>query len=352
MQEKDLVFLCCPVCGDDLQPEGHNSQNDANIARATALACQKCNSQYPIIEGIPMLAAGEKNQLVKVVTDSFGLRWTENYKNMEHLQHAYTPSLIPIRPGDFQDKTIIDAGCGYGPLTKFMLDNGAHHVLCIDYSNAIFTAKKFLEKYDGRVTFAYGDILNPPIKPVFDMFVSHGVLIHVEDAQKAYTKLSEKIRPQKGTSFIWVYAKENNAFLIFILNKIRTITLKIPYNINWHLAYFLEALLSLIYYSIYFPIEKIFKLGRKLWFGKYFIDFLYNRKRGGTRKYRYNMIHDALCTPIANHFSRDELMEWIKETGYTSFNFMFFRDQSWSIAASYGKYGNWNNGVLDDKQQY
>ncbi len=338
MNSKDLEFICCPKCKGDLQCSFGGVNDEPK------LSCRSCNVDYPVIRGIPILAPREKDGKVKVVTETFGKRWTQNWKNMEHMQYTYTPSLYPLSPESFRNKAIIDAGCGFGPLSKFFLDNGARHVLCIDYSDAIFKAQDFLKAYSDRVTFVYGDIVKPALKPVFDMFVSHGVLIHVSSASAAYNELSKAVRPKGGTGFIWVYSKEGNRFLYFMLEAIRAVTLRLPFALNWWLAYSLETIMSLVVYGVYLPLEKLFGLGRKLWFGFYFLDFLYNPEKGGTRKYRYNMIHDALCTPIANHFSKEEIEGWIKKAGYLSYNFMFFRNQSWSVAASYSQEKGWNQG--------
>jgi len=345
MVGKDLQFLCCPRCKGDLRPL---SEDGAKISaeHAAKLRCSKCDASYDVVEGIPILGPGDKDARVEVVVETFGRRWSENYRNMVHMQYAYAPSLLPITPQDFKDKVIIDAGCGFGPLTKYLLDSGAKHVICIDYSKAIFTAQHFLETYRDKITLVYGDILQPPIKPVADMFISHGVLIHVADGKKAYTELSRLIAPQKGTSVIWVYSKEKNGLLQCVLKAIRFVTLRLPWRLNWLLAFVLEFIMSLSIYLIYFPAEYFFKGGRKLWFGHYFLDFLYNPDKGGTRKYRYNMIHDALCTPIANHFSKEDLLSWVQQAQYRAWNFVFYRKQSWTVAASYMT-RPWNQGAVE-----
>jgi len=343
MKNKDLEFLCCPKCGGDLDPFNKKDASIKDIAVCQKIQCTRCSTKYAVQDGIPLLSSGAKSEEVAVVTDTFGKRWTENYKNMIHTQHHYIESLAPLTPADFKGKIIIDGGCGFGPLSKFLLDCGAQHVICIDYSKAIFRAQQFLNEYKDRVTFVFGDILQPPIKPVCDMFISHGVLIRVEDAKKAYCALSQRIKPKEGTSAVWVYAKENNAFLRKAIIAIRTVTIKLPFEVNWWLAYVVEFLLGLMVNCFYRPMEFFFGVGRKLWFGIYFLDCLYNPSKGGTRKYRYNMIHDVLCTPIANHFLKEELKGWVTAAGYRSWNFMFYRKQSWSVVASYQQ-KNWNQG--------
>ena len=43
---------------------------------------------------------------------------------------AWIKKILP----DFQDKTVLDLGCGYGWHCKYVIDNGARYVLGIDIS--------------------------------------------------------------------------------------------------------------------------------------------------------------------------------------------------------------------------
>lgn len=327
-------YICCAKC-----------KNELRTVDAETIRCCNCGSRYKYTAGVYDLRVGRyTNEKEKVVIESFGERWTENWENMAHTQHHYLKTMKPLSGADFRGKIIVDAGCGFGPLSKMLLDNGAGHVICVDYSQSIYQAQQFLENYKDRVTFIRGDIQSPPVSPLADMFISHGVLIHVSDPKKAFLELSKLVQPQRGTGFVWVYAKENNRVLEALLKTIRFFSLRISYRLNWRISSMLEFFLMIMVRGIYFPLDMFFGLKDKLWQGEYLLDTLYNEDAGGTREYRINMIHDALCTPIARHFSKQELLSMVDDAGYRSFNAFFYRNQSWSLASSYETKSEWNQG--------
>ena len=70
----------------------------------------------------------------KYDNENFFIKYSQMERSKKGLQGAGEwHELKKILP-DFQDKTVLDLGCGYGWHCKYVIDNGARYVLGIDIS--------------------------------------------------------------------------------------------------------------------------------------------------------------------------------------------------------------------------
>ena len=68
----------------------------------------------------------------KYDNENFFIKYSQMERSKKGLQGAGEwHELKKILP-DFQDKTVLDLGCGYGWNCKYAIDNGAKYVLGID----------------------------------------------------------------------------------------------------------------------------------------------------------------------------------------------------------------------------
>jgi len=94
-------------------------------------------------------------------------------------------------------KTVLECGCGTGQLSHFLQLNN-NHVLGIDMSLASLKLAIEHKIRNGltRSSFAQMNIFDLAIKDnSFDIVISHGVLHHTFDAQRAFSHLVNKVKP-------------------------------------------------------------------------------------------------------------------------------------------------------------
>ncbi len=92
----------------------------------------------------------------------------------------------------FQDKIVVDAGCGNGRLMRHWLDFGAQHIIFIDDSDAIFDCRRIAEEKGvaDRCLFIKASLLQIPLKnQSVDTVFCSGTLGLIEDQDKAMAEL-------------------------------------------------------------------------------------------------------------------------------------------------------------------
>lgn len=94
----------------------------------------------------------------------------------------------------FEDKIVLDAGCGMGRYSYVAAKLGAKIVIGIDIHNGVVYAKQNCKELNAE--FIKADIFNLPFKSgVFDSIMSIGVLHHTGDVHAAFKCLSKVLKP-------------------------------------------------------------------------------------------------------------------------------------------------------------
>ncbi len=139
-------------------------------------------------------------------TEDFGLKWTSlvpSDKRLARLQLHNWFQRLNLRPDDFRNKYVLDAGCGIGSVSEFFLQY-ATFVLGVDFSNSISVAANNLS-HNPKFLPLQASIESLPIKDsTFDIVCSHGVVHHTSDPDKSIFELWRLIKPG-GRLVIWVY---------------------------------------------------------------------------------------------------------------------------------------------------
>jgi magnesium-protoporphyrin O-methyltransferase len=117
-------------------------------------------------------------------------------------REAMRAKLLSWLPGDMKGLRLLDAGCGTGALAVEAARRGAD-VVAIDISPTLVALAKERTPADlrgGRITFAVGDMLNPP-GGRFDHVVAMDSLIHYEGRDVAGALASLAARADRSIVF-------------------------------------------------------------------------------------------------------------------------------------------------------
>lgn len=124
------------------------------------------------------------------IADTYAAEVESNPYNV-HLEFPGTTSLIP----DVDGARVLDAGCGSGLYTEWLLEQGADVVGC-DVSEAMLAEAR--ERVGDRADLHRADLGDPldfADADWFDGVVSALVLDHIEDLRQPFTEFARVLRP-------------------------------------------------------------------------------------------------------------------------------------------------------------
>lgn len=240
-----LNVLACPKCGGSLKCNAVAMSNSQEVTDGS-LICQACQSEYPIIAGIPRFV-GNGNY-----AGSFGYQW--NIFRAEQIDSVNGTDLSAQRVFSetgwnaewMKGKWILDAGCGAGRFVDAAANTGAK-IIGLDISNAIDAAAKTVGDHP-NVHFVQASIFELPFKPgVLDGVYCIGVIQHTPDPSRAMRSLPIPLKPG-GKLALTAYERKTFT-LLNTKYLIRPITKRLPKGI----------LLGLIraFMPVLFPITEI-----------------------------------------------------------------------------------------------
>lgn len=199
---KFIERLACPI------------DSGALIQETDALRCAKCETAFPIVNGIPRFVESEK------YVGSFGQQWNTHAlttidgagisdESEQILRHTFglTPEFV-------KGKWVLDAGCGSGRFSHIMSKWGAN-IIAADLSRAVEAARANLAPFPNALV-VQADIFSLPfVERSFDMVYSNGVLHHSVNTRDAFHQISRFVA-DGGYTTVYLYANYgDNRFIDF-----------------------------------------------------------------------------------------------------------------------------------------
>lgn len=209
MKIKLLEILACPKCGHDVNLE--NPVFDGQEVTSGSLKCVSCSALYNIHDGIPCMLLEQhlERSTQKGFTEQWEMKASGKF-NIKHLYGAdynkwgnYITNKGMINADD--DGWAMDAGCGSGDLScSVAKQNRNTQVVGMDFQNAIYKNAALL-KDNPNLHFVHGDVMRTPFKKKsIKLLMSHGVLHHTANTQKAFESISELVM-DGGFMSLWLY---------------------------------------------------------------------------------------------------------------------------------------------------
>ncbi len=161
---------------------------------------------------------------------SFGFEWSSFAAQLPEYQENFRWYLEPLGELSLEESVVLDAGCGMGRHTHWLLARGAR-VLALDASPAVDVAHA--NNASERAVFLQADVLQIPLdSDTCDLACCLGVLHHLEDPERAMRELVRIVRPG-GRVLIYVYhdVRETSATrqrLLWLVTQARKVTTRMP----------------------------------------------------------------------------------------------------------------------------
>jgi len=326
MRREALTLLACPDCGGDLTLSENGIREDTGHVMQGELVCSACRARFPIREGVPILLPSSVESLKLETASRFAEEWTRWSDLRDYYEQEFFAWVAPLGPKDFEGQLVFEGGCGKGRHTVIAASHGARAVVSIDLGQSAFVA--FAHSHHlPNAHVVIGDLLHPPVKPVFDLAFSVGVLHHLPDPAAGFASLASRVHDGGRVAF-WVYGKEGNEWITRYVNPIRTsVTSKLPAGFLRALCLIPSAFLWLVIKLFYRP-RADGKGPSYLPYGDYFASMY---------SYPFDEIHanvfDQLVTPVAYYLTGDEVRAWLAH-GFRDVTLRSHRGYSWTGLAT------------------
>jgi 2-polyprenyl-3-methyl-5-hydroxy-6-metoxy-1,4-benzoquinol methylase/uncharacterized protein YbaR (Trm112 family) len=222
-------LLVCPDCQESLALAEGTWEND--IVREGKLLCQRCQTIYPIRNGIPRFipdAGYAKN---------FGFEWTVHRTTQldtgrSHDSENAMRAKTGLTPGDLRGRLVLDVGCGSGRFSEVATRWGST-VVGIDLSEAVDACQQNLGDRP-NMHIVQANIFHLPFRPeTFDVVFSIGVLHHTPDCRKAFETAASFVKPG-GEIAIWLYSTHPRTLMS---DPLRRVTTRLPKRLLYALAH-------------------------------------------------------------------------------------------------------------------
>ncbi len=249
---------------------------------------------------------------------SFGNEW-EAFSDFEDEEINFIAKdyFDIVNDEDVENKIVLDAGCGSGRWTKYIV-NKAKHVELVDPSEAIFVAAKLLKKFS-NVSISHASIDQLPFKDEhFDFIMSLGVIHHIPNMELALKHLTSKLK-KDGKILLYIYYNLENRSIIYkaiftISSVFRFLISKLPFTPK-------KIICEIIALIIYYPLSKFSKLILKLGFKNISKKIPLEYYKDKSIMIMRNDALDRFGTPLEQRFSKKYIEEILKKNNYKDITF-------------------------------
>lgn len=324
MRRQVLAYLVCPTCRGDLTLGEVQREEDGQVLSGT-LVCAARGCRFPIKDGVPHLMTDV--DAVKTETAArFADEWTRWSGLFGYYEQQFLSWIAPVTAADFADKLVFEGGCGKGRHTELAVRFGARDVVSVDLGESAYVAFQNT-RHLPNAHIVRADLLHPPVKPIFDLALSVGVIHHVPDPDLGMTALTSVVR-DGGRVLAWVYGLENNEWIPRFVDPVRkAVTAKLDPKL-------LHTLSTLPTAALFAAIRLLYRPGpdgrgpARLPYGQYFAsmyDFPFREL--------HSIVFDQLVTPVAYYLPEQRVRGWFAGSAFRDVQVRWHNQMSWTVTA-------------------
>ncbi len=322
MKPRLTSLLVCPKCQSSLECRA-DEERQGEIVTGTLL-CSGCGAAFPILRGVPRFVASAISDEQRHTAEAFGWEWQRFPELDAPEEEQFLDWIYPIGKDYFVGKTVLDAGCGMGRWAAQAARFGAAEVIAADISAAVEAAQKKAEQIP-NMHVVQADIYRLPFGKPFDFAYCIGVLHHLPDPEAGFHSLVRHLAPG-GAIHGWVYGRENNEWLVRLVNPIRVgVSSRLPkpalYAVSLVITAALHPILKLLYRTGKDgrgkPASFLPYRGYLSWLAQF--SFQHN----------HHVVFDHLVAPTAYYIRRDEYEAWFRRAGLKSVRISWRNENSW-----------------------
>ena len=244
--------------------------------------------------------------------ERFGYEWAKYSAIDPRYEEQFRRWLPFFAPQDWKGKRFIDVGCGMGRNSYWPMSYGAAGGAAVDVDDrSLESARKTLEGFptlEVRKASAY----ELPWSNEFDIAFSIGVIHHLERPEEALRAMFKATKPG-GALAVWVYGRENNGWLLWVLDPSRKLLFSwMPIKLVHFLSIFPAALLWVLLRVGMNQLE-YFRLLRSFSFA-----------------HLRSIVFDQMLPRIANYWRKSEVEDLMRNAGLQNVEVAWVNPMSWA----------------------
>lgn len=322
MRTEVLSYLCCPECDADLKL-AVETRRDGDHVMEGELVCVKGACRYPVTAGVPVLRPRAVEKIKVETAARFDTQWKHWRGIHSYYERQFLDWVAPLDRADFAGKVVLEGGCGKGRHSAIVGGFGPRALIALDLGESAFVAFENTRSLP-NVHVVIGDLLRPPVRKVFDLAFSVGVLHHLPDPALGFRSLAGRVRPG-GRVAIWVYGLENNEWITRFVDPVREhVTCRLPPRALRAVAFLPSAALWAAINTIY----RIPGRSERLPYAGYFASLT-----GFPFAEIHSIVCDQLVTPVAFYLPGDEVRRWFAD-GFRDVTLRWKGEYSWTGVAT------------------
>ena len=180
----------------------------------------------------------------KDIAEKFGYEWNIYSEILSQHERQFVQWINPLPLSFFKGRRFLDAGCGIGRNSLWVLKAGAASGYAFDYDErTVRVARENMNGYPNCMV-GFESIYDIGFEDEFDVAFCIGVIHHLVDPRRAVERLVRSLKPG-GTLIIWVYAREGNELYLKFEEPLRRyVTSRVHPCITRYVAKFLTLLLK------------------------------------------------------------------------------------------------------------
>jgi SAM-dependent methyltransferase len=240
----------------------------------------------------------------KKTAEAFANSWNNLPTGSVYTREQFEDWMAPLRKEDVQGKRVLELGCGNASLLTHVVDWDPAKLDGVDLGDSVVSAEENTKQYPD-VTIIKDDLVMFTSSEPYDLVYCVGVLHHLQDPQKGFESVVRNTK-SGGRFHCWVYAREGNTIIIYVVDPIRKVASRLPW---WVTKYFLATPLVTPFY-IYAKIvsllprwsflENLPLYKYSLWIGKR--EFAFFR----------HVAFDQLVTPQTAYIAKETVEKWLR----------------------------------------
>lgn len=187
---------------------------------------------------------------------AFADSWNNLPEGSVYTYEQFVDWFDPIRESMAKGLDILELGCGNGSLMYHMTKWNPNSLTGVDLGDSVKSCQTNMNKTGFQnIEIVQSDLVSYRGDKKYDLTYCIGVLHHLKEPQAGLESVIRNTKPG-GRFHCWVYAREGNGIIVYIVDPIRKIASKLPWWVN---KYLIATPLSFLYF-IYAHIIVSFKI--------------------------------------------------------------------------------------------
>jgi len=235
--------------------------------------------------------------------EAFANSWNNLPEGSVYTKDQFEDWFAPLTRKDIEGKSVLELGCGNGSLMVHMVIWKPEYLEGVDLGDSVVTAEINLAGRE-NVQVTKGDLVEFTSPEPFDIVYCIGVLHHLQSPEKGFESVIRNTKAG-GNFHCWVYAREGNAVIRYIVDPVRKVASVLPW---WMTKYFFATPLVVPFY-LYAKLMKLLPkiaLFKKLPLYEYAL-WIAEREFAFFR----HVAFDQLVTPQTAYIPKATIEQWL-----------------------------------------